>query len=451
VIVPRAGQHMQRAGGMLRCLLLAAAALRTTASAPRTAMVTNAEQHPARAQIGRWAAQPSLPPLPSFADGPIAGNGDLGLTWGGPPERVSQYICKKDFWTGAFFGHNLQRRWGMLLASTIVWEMPSLKGSQYNATMEIWNAETNFTFGQFHSNTFIGQAHTPRDVNFFVTEFGVAAGGGGDYGSSHSSSDLGSLQQEQQSIPLTLRVQPGNPAVSSTYNAGRSWGGVEAVQAGGWAWAARNNTNNTGLAVNPYIPGPGVPQDTFADTKLTAAWAVRVSSADGGPEPAVQHTADADGNHTLSLTLLPGRRYALVYSVATRECGGAAQQQHQQQGGNDANDAVMEALRLARMVATQQQRNMARSAARAWWAAQWATTPVVRHFSPEAEEFYYGVLYAMAASKRAGKYTHRFRCVTGLHVSTVYCFEHPKKATLPQTTTTFAPTACAWVSLTVWH
>ena len=60
-----------------------------------------AVDHPARALVGRWTAQPALPPLPSFSDGPFAGNGDLGLTWGGPPERVTQYVCKKDFWTGA--------------------------------------------------------------------------------------------------------------------------------------------------------------------------------------------------------------------------------------------------------------------------------------------------------------------------------------------------------------
>jgi hypothetical protein len=31
--------------------------------------------HPARAQVGRWTAQPALPPLPSFSDGPFAAAG----------------------------------------------------------------------------------------------------------------------------------------------------------------------------------------------------------------------------------------------------------------------------------------------------------------------------------------------------------------------------------------
>ena len=76
------------------------------------------------------------------------------------------------------------------------------------------------------------------------------------------------------------------------------------------------------------------------------------------------------------------------YSVATRECG--------------AGDPVAEALRLGQSVASQPQRDAGRASARAWWTAQWGTTPVVQHFSAEAEAFYYGVLYTMASSKRAG-------------------------------------------------
>jgi hypothetical protein len=285
-------------------------------------------------------------------------------------------VGKKDFWTGAFFGHNLQRRWGMLLASTIVWDMPALSGSEYSASMQLWNAETNFTFGRdrFHSNTFIGQAVTPHDVNFFVTEFGV---GQNLNGSGRADSHEG--------VQLTLRIQPGNPAVPSTYNSGATWGGAEP---NGVVWAARNNTNNTGVAVNPYRPGPGVPQDTFEDVKLTAAWAVRLTSADDGPEPSVQRTSIANGTHALSLVMSPGRRYALTYAIATRECG--------------RGDPVAEALRLEQFVASQERRVSARASARSWWEEFWESTPVVKHFSPEADAFYYGVLYSMAGSKRLG-------------------------------------------------
>lgn len=287
---------------------------------------------------------------------------------------ATQYVGKKDFWTGAFFGHNLQRRWGMLLASTIVWDIPVLSGSDYSASMELWNAETNLTFGRgrFHSNTFIGQAVTTQDVNYFVTEFGVGQG------SEHADPYQGGVQ-------LTLHIQPGNPAVRSTYNSGPTWGGAEP---NGVVWAARNNTNNTGIAVNPYNRGPGVPKDSFADVKLTAAWAVRLTSADDGPDPSVRRVSNPNGTHTLSLKLSPGRRYALIYSIATRECG--------------RGDPVAEALRLGRIVGSQQQRDSARASARSWWHAFWATTPVVKHFSSEADAFYYGVLYSMAASKRLG-------------------------------------------------
>ena len=68
-----------------------------------------AAAHPARSLVGRWTAPPLLPPLPSFSDGPYAGNGDLGVTLGGPPQRAVQYVALKSFWTGAFFQKGAQQ------------------------------------------------------------------------------------------------------------------------------------------------------------------------------------------------------------------------------------------------------------------------------------------------------------------------------------------------------
>ena len=333
--------------------------------------------HPARNLVGEWDAPPRLPPLPSFSDGPFIGNGDLGVTWGGPPERSIQYVSQKSFWTGAFFlggSHSLQRRWGMLLAATVTWEMPGLAGANYSASMDLWRSEVNLTFASgrkrahgrmppvFHSNTFVGQDDTPTDVNFFVTEFGITS----------------------TPVNLTLHINPGNPAVPSPYNAGKSWGG----NCGSVSWQARNNTANEGPVTNPYDRGPGEPRDTFNDTKLTCVTAASIYAADGLHTPNVRRRSRSDGNHTLSLLLEPGRRYALVLAAATHQCG--------------TLDPVVEACRIATSVASQSQRATARTAAREWWLRQWATTPIIRHFSTEAEEFYYGTLFTMASSKRAG-------------------------------------------------
>ena len=94
------------------------------------------------------------------------------------------------------------------------------------------------------------------------------------------------------------------------------------------------------------------------------------------------------GNHTLSLTLLPDRRYALVSAVVTCECG--------------HKDAITEAQRLADSAAMRPQRESMRTQARAWWARFWESTPAIQHFSVSAMQFYYGSLFAMASGKRAG-------------------------------------------------
>lgn len=190
------------------------------------------------------------------------------MTWGGPPDALTTYVAKKDFWTGAFFKKdNAQRRWGMLLAATIIWEAPGLRNASYSADMHLWTGEVDFSFStealQFNRSTFVGQASTPDDVNFFVTEFGAQGA---------------SLQQ------VSVRLQPGNPAVPvASYKPGGSWSGVD----GGVGWMGRNNTANAGPAVNPYRPGPTAPHDTFNDTKLTAGVAMRIVAADGGRDPVV--------------------------------------------------------------------------------------------------------------------------------------------------------------------
>lgn len=330
---------------------------------------------------------------------------------------------KKDFWTGVFF-RGMQRRWGMLLTATILWDAPALKGApmhasrllslaawtwpawteplpcpcapcsviilhadpggtaywtpssgpppplhstglNYSARMELGSGETSFQFTNhstgfaFHSATFVGQADTPKDANYFVTKFSVDA------------------------EPL----QPGNPAVSSpTYHPGKTWGGAYGTAG---VWTSRNNTNSTGVVVNPYQPGPGAPHDQVNDTKLTVTLTAAVYAADGGAEPDVTVSVNPDtGFHTLVLTLNPGRTYALVCAVACGECG--------------VSDSKVEAARLAGLVASQPDRDAARGAASGWWTKQWESTPVIKHFSDEATQFYYGALFAMAASKRAG-------------------------------------------------
>lgn len=44
-----------------------------------------------------------LPRDRKFVDGPIMGNGDVGIAMGGPPEQQRFYIGKNDFWSQQAF------------------------------------------------------------------------------------------------------------------------------------------------------------------------------------------------------------------------------------------------------------------------------------------------------------------------------------------------------------
>ena len=236
----------------------------------------------------------------------------------------------------------------MLLAASVVWDAPALKGARYGATQELWSGRLNQTLGGFDSSTFVGQAESGQGGNFYVTEFGVPAG-----------ADGAAAGAKALPLPLRITIRPGNPGVMMTqnYNPGTTSGGIDND---GVFWSARNNTNITGDASNHYS------NDTFAFTKLTIGLAARVSSADGGRGPVVtSHDPRENGTHTVAMTLQPGRRYALTVWVACREWGSgdaAAEarqpedgeqqrwQSHRQGGGGVVvgaalgNDACCEAL-----------------------------------------------------------------------------------------------------------
>ena len=47
---------------------------------------------------GSWASPPDRVPTQKLVDGPILGNGDLGIVLGGPPEKLTFYIGLNSFW-----------------------------------------------------------------------------------------------------------------------------------------------------------------------------------------------------------------------------------------------------------------------------------------------------------------------------------------------------------------
>ena len=45
-----------------------------------------------------FSSQPQNVPTPKTPDAPLAGNGDIGLTMGGTPDKLRFYLGKNDFW-----------------------------------------------------------------------------------------------------------------------------------------------------------------------------------------------------------------------------------------------------------------------------------------------------------------------------------------------------------------
>lgn len=46
---------------------------------------------------GEWSTPPSNTPTNKVPDGAICGNGDIGMVWGGTPDKQVFYFSKNDF------------------------------------------------------------------------------------------------------------------------------------------------------------------------------------------------------------------------------------------------------------------------------------------------------------------------------------------------------------------
>jgi hypothetical protein len=78
-------------------------------------------------------------PSGTVVDGPILGNGDLGVAIGGPPEEQSFYFGKNDFWT---------QQESVLSVGGLTLRMPELAGASYRQEQDLVNAEVRGTFAR---------------------------------------------------------------------------------------------------------------------------------------------------------------------------------------------------------------------------------------------------------------------------------------------------------------
>ena len=109
---------------------------------------------------------PQHVPSGTVVDGPILGNGDLGIALGGPPEEQRWYFGKNDFWSLQASPMSVG---GMALS------IPELAGATYRQEQDIAQAEVRGTFTKggltVRTRTWVAAAE-----NLAVTELGAEGG-----------------------------------------------------------------------------------------------------------------------------------------------------------------------------------------------------------------------------------------------------------------------------------
>ena len=117
--------------------------------------------------VGRQTVVMTKPPqhVPSgtVVDGPILGNGDVGVAIGGPPDHLQFYIGKNDFWS---------QQASPMTVGGIDLNIPALNGASYREEEDILNAETRGTFSTA-GTTVKTRSWVAATENLFVTELQV--------------------------------------------------------------------------------------------------------------------------------------------------------------------------------------------------------------------------------------------------------------------------------------
>ena len=110
---------------------------------------------------GIFTAPPRLVPNPKVPDGPLLGNGDVGVVLAGPPEKQRWHIGKNDFWSRS------RRR--VITVGGLTVSVPALAGASYRQVQDILRAEVRGTFAA-KTATLATRSWTAATENLLVIE-----------------------------------------------------------------------------------------------------------------------------------------------------------------------------------------------------------------------------------------------------------------------------------------
>jgi hypothetical protein len=87
-----------------------------------------------------FTAPPSNVPTPTMPDGPLLGNGDVGVVLAGPPEEQRFHIGKNDFWR--------RKDPRVITVGALTLAIPELKGASYRQEQDLMLAEVRGSFAR---------------------------------------------------------------------------------------------------------------------------------------------------------------------------------------------------------------------------------------------------------------------------------------------------------------
>lgn len=127
---------------------------------------------------------PQHVPSGTVVDGPILGNGDVGVVIGGPPDDLRFYIGKNDFWS---------QQASPMTVGGVQLSIPSLKNATYRVEEDLFRAEARGTFST-PDTTLKTKSWVAATENLVVTELQATG---------------------KQSVTVTARLFPKGTAITN--------------------------------------------------------------------------------------------------------------------------------------------------------------------------------------------------------------------------------------------
>ena len=179
----------------------------------------------ARDYTAVFTAPPRMVPTPGMPDGPLLGNGDVGVVVAGPPEAQRFYIGKNDFWTRTPGDAKV------MTVGSLELNIPALVGATYRQEQDLARAEVRGTFTR-NGVTVRTRSWVDANANRLVTELRC---------------------EGIEPIPVSLRLSPGAQAgtlkAETGNGAAKAGQGSRSGMAEGWFTHKADELPGQGRAV----------------------------------------------------------------------------------------------------------------------------------------------------------------------------------------------------------